>query len=115
MRRAALRLCGSLAVGVGVFTALIHPVFAASIRPGGAAAAGVSGYAVSDISYQLSTNAIDRLAAVSFQLDKPAKVVRAGVGSAWADCAVAGTTATCTFATEPRIEELSSLQVVATG
>jgi hypothetical protein len=116
MRRTSLlRLAGSLCAGGVIFAAFLHPAFAARTQRGGAAAAGVSGYVVSNVRYQLSATKIDRLAGVSFQLDKPAGTVRAGLAGSWAECSVRGTTATCTFADEPSIDDLNSLEVVASS
>jgi hypothetical protein len=116
MRRTSfLRLVGSLCAGAVIFAAFLHPAFAARTQRGGAAANGVSGYVVSNVRYQLSTTRIDGVAGVSFQLDKPAGTVRVGLAGAWADCSVHGTSATCTFADEPSIADLDSLEVVASS
>lgn len=89
---------------------------ASNAVPTGAAGAGagaVSGYAVSDISYSVSGEAID---GVTFTLDPPAAAVvkaRLAPSEPWTPCAVSGGSASCPVATA--FADASALAVVATG
>lgn len=108
------RSIGSLLSTVLFFGAFLHPVFAARTVGGPTGfGGGVSGYAVSGISWRLDDSRIDRLAGVSFRLDRTARTVEVSVGETSARCDVAGTTARCSFADEPRVASVSSLRVTA--
>lgn len=108
------RPIGSLLSAVLFFGAFLHPVFAARTVGGPTGfGGGVSGYVVSGISWQLDDGRIDRLSGVSFRLDHTARSAEVSVGETSARCDVAGTTAHCSFADEPRVESVSSLRVTA--
>ena len=84
--------------------------------PGAAAGAGsgsISGYAISDVHYELTG---DSIAGVGFSLDPPtAQTVRVRLagGGPWSPCSVTGAAATCT--TSVPIAAVSRLEVVAAG
>jgi hypothetical protein len=99
--------------GVAAFTAFLNPAFAASVRPGGTGSTAVSGYRVSNISYEIDSRNIHRLSSVSFRLDRPARTARVALGGVTGDCSVAGTLASCSFAQKPFVEDVARLEVTA--
>jgi hypothetical protein len=56
---------------------------------------------------------MNRLGAVSFRLDAPARTVSVSVGDSPGECRVSGAEARCTFADAPRIESARQLEVTA--
>ena len=116
MRRYSFsEVVGAACAGLAVFAAFLNPAFAASIKPRGAGASSVSGYEVSGISYRMDPKRIDRLAGVSFQLDRPATSAAVSLGGSSASCVVQRTSATCSFASEPRIDMAQSIEISAIG
>ena len=108
------QLLWTIVSGGAFFGALLHPVFAASTPAAASfASSTVSGYRISDVSWQLAPGTIDRLGGVSFRLDAPARTVTAAVGGSSAECSVAGTQARCSFADAPRIDSARRLEVTA--
>jgi hypothetical protein len=56
MRRYSIcELLIAACAGVAAFTAFMNPAFAANVRPGGAGTSSVSGYRISDISYEIDS------------------------------------------------------------
>jgi hypothetical protein len=96
------------AAGLAVVT---RPLLTA---PAGVAVGGVSGYRISNVSYDVDAT---RIAGVSFAL-APARAatVRVRVGSSWSECSVRRGRATCRFAAPlPRLEDAHDLAVAAAG
>jgi hypothetical protein len=114
MRRYSIcELLIAACAGVAAFTAFMNPAFAASVRPGGAGSNGVSGYRVSDISYEIDSRNIHQLSSVSFRLDRPARTAHVALGGVSGACSVTGTLASCSFAKKPLVEDVARLEVVA--
>jgi hypothetical protein len=107
-----MRLLLGLALGATVATAA--PVLTTPNR-GGAAAAPVSGYRVTDVAYAFAPGSADRVARVSFSLAPPAaRTVRVTLGGRTTGCAVRRGRATCRFdGAGPDVAAVGSLTVRA--
>jgi hypothetical protein len=81
---------------------------------GGVGAAGISGYAVSDVHYAVTGSGL--VSGVSFRLDGIARTVRVRLSPSeeWHDCAVTGRRAACAFPRQAvQVQALRALAVTA--
>ncbi len=103
-------------LGFASLAAFAAPAFTAKApRPAGAVVAQVSGFRVDDVSFSIDRARPTRIRRVSFMLAPPtARTVRVKVGGTSAPCSLRDGRAACMFAgSEPRLEDVASLSVLA--
>jgi hypothetical protein len=101
---------------------LAYAFTASNTVPGSKSGSGsgtVSGYAVSNVAYQLSASTPSNIDNVTFTLDAAATTVKAKVvsgSSTYTSCSVAGgTDVTCDFSPDVTVASADQLSVIATA